>query len=274
MRPRIRTLKPEIHLDEELWDLEEETGFPIFRAFTGIINHADREGRFEWRPRALKAGILPYWDGDFSRVLHALATRGFLVHYACGGREYGALRTFSRHQSINNREAPSEIPSPDDDGAETVTTPDASTRAPRVPHASPTPLVHARVEGKGREGKGREGNNASGARDLRVDFSRRYESARGGLTWPSGRHDRQTTDLAGWLRANPSVDRGVMLDNFFADSWAESKGFPFGALAKDPAKYAVPPKPADPAAVAAAAEAELREAERRAYEDMGGEIKL
>lgn len=130
MKPRIRTIKPEAHLDEDLWDAEQETGLPLFRAFTGLWCHADREGRFEWRPRPLKAGILPYWEGDFSRVLDALATRGFIVKYASGGREYGYIRTFKGHQFINNREPASSLPDPQ----ETV----SSCEDARVTGASPT----------------------------------------------------------------------------------------------------------------------------------------
>lgn len=114
MKPRIRTIKPEAHIDEHLWDAEQETGLPLFRAFTGLWCHADREGRFEWRPRPLKAGILPYWEGDFSRVLDALATRGFVVKYVSGGREYGYIRTFKDHQFINNREPASSLPDPEE----------------------------------------------------------------------------------------------------------------------------------------------------------------
>ena len=147
MRGRIRTIKPEAFLDEELWDLEVETGLPIFRGFVGLWTQADREGRFEWRPRALKTAILPYWDGDFSRVLDACVTRGFLVRYASGGREYGVVKAFTRHQLINNREIESELPEPPD----TSMLPDTSTRAPRVDDACPTRHVPARVEGKGRE---------------------------------------------------------------------------------------------------------------------------
>ena len=109
---RIRTVKPELFLDEELWELAEETGLPIVQAFVGMFCYADREGRFEWRPRTLKSVILPYWSGDFSRVLDALESRRFLVRYRCGEREYGYVRTFARHQVINNRERPSEIPPP------------------------------------------------------------------------------------------------------------------------------------------------------------------
>lgn len=112
MRPRIRSMKPEIHKDEELWDLEEETGLKIFRGFTGLWNYSDREGRFEWRPRALKAEILPYWDGDFERILDALASRRFVVKYTVGGKHYGWVRKLKDHQTFNAREPASVLPAP------------------------------------------------------------------------------------------------------------------------------------------------------------------
>ena len=84
------------------------------------------------------------------------------------------------------------------------------------------------------------------ARAIRVGFGRRYEAARGGLTWPSGKFDREAKELAAWLAANPTASADVMLDNFFDDDWATGAGYPFGALAKDPGKYAVPPKLKDP----------------------------
>lgn len=148
MKGRIRTIKPEALLDEELWDLEADTGLPVFRAFVGLWCYADREGRFEWRPRALGAVILPYSDADFSRVLDALATRGFVLKYACDGREYGVVRTFKRHQVVNNRESDSVLPDPD----ECEAIPVKPTRKARVRHA--TGARTSGREGKGREGKG------------------------------------------------------------------------------------------------------------------------
>jgi hypothetical protein len=112
MRGRIRSVKPEVHTDEELWDLEDETGLPLFRAFVGLWNYCDREGRFEWRTRALKAVILPYWDGDMGAVLDALAQGSFIIRYEIDGRVYGQVRTFADHQSPNHKEPPSRIPAP------------------------------------------------------------------------------------------------------------------------------------------------------------------
>lgn len=153
---RIRSIKPDIHLDEELWDLEQDTGFPIFRAFTGLWGQADREGRFEWRPRKLKAAILPYWDGDFSRVLHALATRGFVQKYEVDGRAFGVVRTFTKHQVINNKEAASSLPEPTEENLiQTGTYTGDSREVLRVDDACFTREVKAQGEGKGKEGNGK-----------------------------------------------------------------------------------------------------------------------
>lgn len=154
MRARIRTVKPEIFLDEELWDLGQETGLPVLQAFEGLWCYADREGRFVWRPRALKPLILPYWDGDMSHVLDALWSRRFLVRYTSStGQDLGAVRTFKRHQLLNNRETPSELP-------------DIATCEARVPDATSTRYVPAQAvwvrSGSGNgsgNGLGREGES-------------------------------------------------------------------------------------------------------------------
>ena len=159
---RIRTVKPDLFKHEDLFEAEIETGLPLRLAFIGLFTCCDREGRFKWRPRVLKLDVLPHDTVDFSRVLHALATRGFLVHYKVDGEEYGAIPTFLRHQTINNKETASVIPSPP---KEALKNKDNSTREPRVNDATATrePRVDdaSRGEGKGREGKGREGSSSA-----------------------------------------------------------------------------------------------------------------
>jgi hypothetical protein len=152
MQPRIRTVKPEFFKHYGLYIAEKETKLPIRLAFEGLWVCADREGRFKWRPEELKLHCLPYDNLDFSRVLDALVTRGFVVKYASNGEEFGAILSFSRHQVINNRERESELPDPLLCGIDPTTL----TRAPRVGDACPTPLNLDQAEGKGREGKGRE----------------------------------------------------------------------------------------------------------------------
>jgi len=147
---RIRTIKPEFFTHDGIFEAEEETGLPLRLAYIGLWCAADREGRFRWEPRRLRVQILPYDDVDFSRVLDALTTRGFLVKYASDGREFGAIPSFPRHQIINNRERESELPEP-----LSINIIDACpTRAPRDPHAG-------KAEGKGREGN-MEGNKEQG----------------------------------------------------------------------------------------------------------------
>jgi len=140
---RIRSIKPEFFSHEELFDLEQETGFPVRLAFAGLWTVADREGRFKWRPRTIKLDVLPYDEVDFAALLDALSGAGFVQRYAVDGEEYGWIRSFPEHQHVNVREPQSKIPDPTD-------------ADPVPPRANPVP---ARGEGKGREieGKGKEG---------------------------------------------------------------------------------------------------------------------
>jgi hypothetical protein len=101
---------------------------------------ADREGRFEWKPRELKLICLPWWDGDFSRVLDALVTRGLLVRYALPTGVFGVVRNFRKHQCVNGKEPASVLPEPPKECLKKPVTServvDASpTRDERVPHA-------------------------------------------------------------------------------------------------------------------------------------------
>jgi hypothetical protein len=172
---RIRTIKPELAAHEGLFDLERDTGLPVRFAWCMLFTVADREGRFAWRPRTLKAQILPHDEIDFSRVLDAWLTRGFIRRYRVKGEWYGWIPTFTKHQVINNREAPSTIPSIDESDLEDQPLDACSTREStgdaHVDDACPTREVHAQVEGrKGKEGKGkgREGKDASLTRDPRA----------------------------------------------------------------------------------------------------------
>jgi hypothetical protein len=146
---RIRTIKPEFFTHWDLYNLEVETGLPVRVAFSGLWTVADREGRFRWIPQQLKLGCLPYDEVDFSRVLHALNTRGFIEKYTVDGAEFGYIPGWHTHQVINNRETESSLPEPNEYNT--------LTRAARVNDATGTPLCNAQAEGKGREGKGKEG---------------------------------------------------------------------------------------------------------------------
>lgn len=215
MRSRIRTIKPELFQHEGLYDLEKETGLPIRAAWAGLFTVCDREGRFEWRPRALKANILPYDEVEFSRVLDAWATRGFVVKYASlDGLEYGFIPSWHLHQVLNNREQASTLPDP----ATCVIQP-TSTRAPRVPDACPTPLSTAQAEGKGTEGNGttpsRNGDGDHAGRDWARPYYDPWKARFGGnpnvgllrkMVAPLEQSDGREVTMARWLRYLPGVN--------------------------------------------------------------------
>jgi hypothetical protein len=137
MKPRQRLVKPEIHSDPDLWKSEQSTGLPLFRAFVGLWNFADREGRFPWKAEQLRALILPYWTGDFDLCLEELRKRRFIVRYRHGKSVYGVVRTFRKHQSVNNRETPSHLPEPPE-GYEDSDPDEDLTPLERAPDACPT----------------------------------------------------------------------------------------------------------------------------------------
>lgn len=141
---RIRSIKPAFFRHQELFELEQQTGFPCRVAFAGLWTAADREGRFRWRPAELKLDCLPFDAVDFGAVLDALSRGGFVRRYEVEGRVYGWIPSWNDHQSINQRESASTLPEPDE-----------------CAH------MRARGEGKGREGekegKGTEGSAVSHA---------------------------------------------------------------------------------------------------------------
>jgi len=152
---RIRTIKPEFFKNLKLFELEVETGLPLRLAFAGIWTVCDREGRFEWIPRQIKVDALPYDEVDFSRVLHALATRDFVRKYVVNGVEYGHVPAFADHQAINGKEKSSNLPIPNENN-ELYRVDDAwVTREQRVP--------------QGKERKGKERNK--GSSDYELGFS-------------------------------------------------------------------------------------------------------
>lgn len=116
-------------------------------AYAGLWTAADREGRFKWKPMQLKNTALPYDDCDFSRVLDALATRGFIFKYEISGVVYGVILSWKVHQFINNKEPQSLIPPPPQDLVDQEVDAIATRRA-RDFHASSTRGVK---EGKGKE---------------------------------------------------------------------------------------------------------------------------
>jgi len=113
---RIRQIKPEFYLDDELAQCSRDARL----LFPGLWILADRAGRLEYRPAKIKAQVFPY-DDDIDaaktrELLEQLASRRFILIYEVGGRSYIQIRTFEKHQHCHRNEQPSQIPGPVQDG--------------------------------------------------------------------------------------------------------------------------------------------------------------
>lgn len=205
---RIRTIKPEFFTHEGIFEAESQSGLPLRLAFIGIWSAADREGRFKWEPRRLGVQILPYDQCDFSRVLDALATRGFIVKYACDAGQFGYIPSFLKHQVINNRERASDLPNPLD-----CIKIDASTTR------------EARDDDAGKaEGKGKEGNKEGKGMDLLSAVTDASYPQIIETIWPifpaKSRDRSSKSKLAkAWGSTRPKPKEDVLLDSL--QKWAK-----------------------------------------------------
>jgi hypothetical protein len=73
----------------------------------------------------------------------------------------------------------------------------------------------------------------------RMEFERRFVAKRACSPVWAPKNVESARLLDHWAAAGGDLERA--LDGFFADTWAEEQGFPIGALANNPAKYAKPP---------------------------------
>lgn len=113
-RMRSRTIHPEFFTDADLYEAEQAHGLPLRMAFAGLWCAADRERRFEWKPKELKLTILPFDDVDFGLVIEALRTAGFIAKYEVAGKSYGLVHNLLEWQHIHKDEAQSRLPAPPD----------------------------------------------------------------------------------------------------------------------------------------------------------------
>ena len=145
---RIRTIKPDFFLDDELAELS-----PLTRLlFIGLWTLVDCQGRMEDRPKRIRAQLHPFDDGDTDAMLQALHDAGFITRYEADGKRYLEIRTFTKHQRLTGKEAEacSEMPAPE---------PYATANRKPSGNIGETlgkdfSFTNAQ-EGKGREGKGK-----------------------------------------------------------------------------------------------------------------------
>jgi len=103
---RIRTIKPEFFIHDELQDLEVvHPGKYIMLVFAGLWTLCDSKGKFEYKPRHIKLKILPFIDFDINETLMILEESGFIFSYQVNGKSYGKVVSFNEHQRITGKEA-------------------------------------------------------------------------------------------------------------------------------------------------------------------------
>lgn len=110
MRPRIRTLKPELWQDERIGDLSHGARL----LFIGLITMADDAGRLRELPATIIGHVFPYDDvtgPKLTRWLKEVAATGAVVRYEVEGRRYVAFRHWTKHQKVD-KPSPSELPPP------------------------------------------------------------------------------------------------------------------------------------------------------------------
>lgn len=110
---RARNIKPGFFKNEYLAECS-----PLARIlFAGLWCMADREGRLEYRPKRIKAEILPYDNASIEKLISELQDRRFLQIYNADGEQYLNIINFRKHQNPHVRESESVCPAPDKPGA-------------------------------------------------------------------------------------------------------------------------------------------------------------
>ena len=100
MKPRIRSVKPQFWLDENLGTVCRDARL----MYIGLWNLADDQGVFEWRPARIKIQLFPYDTDikpkDIEEWLALLLNIKDIVKFDNNGHQFGYIRSFLEHQEI------------------------------------------------------------------------------------------------------------------------------------------------------------------------------
>ena len=99
---RARNIKPGFFLNCELAELD----FASRILFIGLWCYADREGRFEWKPKQIKATVFPYDNVNIDKLLCNLMSLHFITRHDTTGY----VEHFKKHQNPHPHEAKSSLP--------------------------------------------------------------------------------------------------------------------------------------------------------------------
>lgn len=101
MMPRIRNIKPQFWIDENLGQISREARL----LYIGLWNLSDDTGVFEWRPERIRVQLFPY-DADVNsstieQWLKLLQDTGDIIAFTYNNNQYGYIKSFKEHQVIN-----------------------------------------------------------------------------------------------------------------------------------------------------------------------------
>ena len=132
---RIRTIKPEFWVDDQIVELPYEARL----LFIGLWNFVDDEGLIEFKPKRIKMQVFPSDKVDVQKQLDSLISTGRLTVLDSDQGPLLWVTNWSRHQIVNRP------------------TPTKFTGLPAPFSVSPHGALSESSVLKGKEGKGREG---------------------------------------------------------------------------------------------------------------------
>lgn len=105
---RSRNIKPGFFVNEDLAEID-----PLGRLlFIGLWTISDHKGDLEWRPKRIKAQLLPYDNCDIKELVNNLDKSRFVTYYSVSSKTYLHINNFSVHQHPhpNEKKKGSDIP--------------------------------------------------------------------------------------------------------------------------------------------------------------------
>lgn len=110
MSGRIRTIKPEVLDDELAASLSDEA----WRMWVSLWVLADDFGNVRLGAKYLSANVWQDTSRDPTAGLTELVSKGFLAPYAVNSQRYGAIRSWAKHQRVDNA-GKSRVPGPNEE---------------------------------------------------------------------------------------------------------------------------------------------------------------
>lgn len=147
---RIRTIKPEFWVDDQIVELD----FTARLLFIGLWNFVDDEGYIEYKPKRIKMQVFPADDIDVTGILRSLLESSRVIELDSDQGRLLKVANWDRHQKVSHA-APTRF-----SGIRDIS-PESSRALKKTPEPSAL---------NGIEGKGIEGNRD--VADIRPDVSR------------------------------------------------------------------------------------------------------